>query len=416
MFDLDKWNEIYSTIKKHKMRTMLTCFGVFWGIFMLVVMLGASKGFENGVISSFDIAANSVFVWSNKTSEAYKGLQPGRFIRFKTDDVEALRTQIPELGVIAPRNILGGTYTVNRKTKNSSFEVFGDYPDFYKVKPMTILEGRFINDKDLAERRKVAVIGEQVVRELFTKDEKPVGQYISIKGIYFQVVGVFRTKGSGEDVMQDSKTVFLPHRTMQSCFNQGNDIYWFAFLPKDGIPAFIIEKRVKEVLAERHSVAPTDLKAFGSANVEEEYKKIQGLMMGIAGFSWIVSFGTILAGVIGVSNIMLIVVKERTKEIGVRKALGATPWSIISLILQESIVITGFAGYIGLLAGVGLVEGVNQLLKAFDAESDFFANPEVNTTVAVSALIFLVIVGAFAGLIPAMKAAKVNPVVALKDE
>lgn len=416
MFDLDKWNEIYTTIQKHKMRTLLTCFGVFWGIFMLVVMLGASKGFENGVISSFDIAANSVFVWSNKTSEAYKGLQPGRFIRFKTDDVEALRTQIPELGVIAPRNILGGTYTVNRKTKNSSFEVFGDYPDFYKVKPMTILEGRFINDKDLAERRKVAVVGEQVVRELFTKDEKPVGQYISIKGIYFQVVGVFRTKGSGEDVMQDSKTVFLPHRTMQSCFNQGNDIYWFAFLPKDGIPASIIETRVKEVLAERHSVAPTDLKAFGSANVEEEYKKIQGLMMGIAGFSWIVSFGTILAGVIGVSNIMLIVVKERTKEIGVRKALGATPWSIISLILQESIVITGFAGYLGLLAGVGLVEGVNQLLKAFDAESDFFANPEVNTTVAVSALIFLVIVGAFAGLIPAMKAAKVNPVVALKDE
>ncbi|MCU0445002.1 MAG: ABC transporter permease [Microscillaceae bacterium] len=416
MFDLDKWSEIWATVKKHKLRTLLTCFGVFWGIFMLVVMLGASRGFENGVKSTLDIAANSVFFWSNKTSEPYKGLKPGRFIRFVNEDVDALRNEIPELGTIAPRNILEGSFSVTRKNKNASFEVFGDYPDWYKVKPMTILEGRFINDKDLNERRKVVVIGEQVQKELFAKGESPIGKYISIRGIYFQVVGTFRTKGRGEDIMQDAKTIYMPHKTMQTCFNQGNRIYWFAFLPKPGIASSVVEQRVKEVMAQRHFVAPNDLKAFGSANVEEQFNKIQGLFDGIAGFSWVVSIGTILSGIIGVSNIMLIVVKERTKEIGVRKALGATPMSIISLIIQESIVITAAAGYIGLLLGVGLVEGINQLLKAFNAEGEFFANPEVNLNVAITSLVMLVVVGALAGLIPATKAAGVNPVVALKDE
>jgi putative ABC transport system permease protein len=416
MFDLDKWSEIWATVKKHKLRTLLTCFGVFWGIFMLVVMLGASRGFENGVKSTLDIAANSVFFWSNKTSEPYKGLKPGRFIRFVNEDVDALRNEIPELGTIAPRNILEGSFSVTRKNKSAAFEVFGDYPDWYKVKPMTILEGRFINDKDLNERRKVVIIGEQVQKELFAKDESPIGKYISVRGIYFQVVGLFRTKGRGEDIMQDAKTIHMPHKTMQTCFNQGNRIYWFAFLPKPGIASSVVEQRVKEVMAERHFVAPNDLKAFGSANVEEQFNKIQGLFDGIAGFSWVVSIGTILSGIIGVSNIMLIVVKERTKEIGVRKALGATPMSIISLIIQESIVITAVAGYMGLLLGVGLVEGINQLLKAFNAEGEFFANPEVNLNVAITSLVMLVVVGALAGLIPATKAAAVNPVVALKDE
>jgi putative ABC transport system permease protein len=416
MFDLDRWQEIYATVMKHKLRTALTCFGVFWGIFMLVVMLGASKGFENGVMSTLDIAANSVFVWSQKTSEPYKGLQPGRFIRFKTEDVEALREQIPELEVIAPRNQVGGTLTISRGTKTASFNVFGDYPDFFKVKPMDILQGRFINSKDIYEKRKVIVIGEQVIKELFKEDEKVIGEYIDINGIFFKVVGVFRSKGRGEDIVEDAKTIFMPHSAMQQAFNQGKDIYWFAFLPKKGVPASLVERRVKEVLAERHWVAPTDLKAFGSANVEEQFNKIQGLFQGIAGFSWIVSIGTILAGIIGVSNIMLIVVKERTKEIGVRKALGATPWSIISLVITESVVITAFAGYMGLLLGVGLVEGINSLLKANNAEGEFFANPEVNMSVAIASVVLLVIVGAMAGLIPASKAAKVNPVVALKDE
>ncbi len=415
MFDLDKWQEIYTSLKKHKLRTFLTAFGVFWGIFMLIVMLGASKGLENGVMSTLDIAANSVFLWSNKTSEPHKGLKAGRFIKFQNDDVEALYNQIPEIDVVAPRNVLNGA-NVTRKTKSAGFSVFGDVPEFVKVKKMMIVEGRFVNKKDMEERRKVAVIGEEVQKTLFTKDENPIGQYITIAGIYFQVVGVFRGFGRGEDVMEDAKTIYLPHKTLQTAFNQSNRISWFALLPKPNVPSSLIEKRAKEVLATRHSVAPNDLKAFGSANVEEEVAQIQGLFIGISGFSWLVSIGTIFAGVIGVSNIMLITVKERTKEIGIRKALGATPYSIVSLIIQESVVLTLISGYIGLLVGVGLVEGLNQLLKSTGSESDFFANPEISPVIAFTSLIVLVVSGALAGLVPARKAAMVNPVVALKDE
>ncbi len=416
MFDLDKWNEILSTIRKHKLRTFLTGLGVAWGIFMLVVMLGASKGFENGVMSQLDIAKNTVFVWSQKTSIAYQGLKPGRFIQFTNEDVPALRAGIPELDVISPRNNVWDNFTVTRDNKSASFNAYGDYPDFIKVKPMDILRGRFINEADIREYRKIAVVGEEVVRILFQKGEDPIGQYIYANGIPFVIVGIFRSKGTGEEVMEEAKTIFFPHTTVQRAFKQGNRIYWFAFLPKEGVESSFIETRVKEVLAERHKVSPQDLKAFGSANIEEEYNEIQGLFMGIRGFSWFVSIGTILAGIIGVSNIMLIVVKERTKEIGVRKALGATPWSIISLIIQESVVITSIAGYLGLLFGVGLIELINVLLDTFEANGEFFANPEVDLNVAITALSLLIFVGAFAGLIPAFKAASVNPVIALKSE
>jgi len=415
MFDIDKWAEILGTIRKHKMRTALTAFGVFWGIFMLIVLLGSGKGFENGVVNGFDIARNAVFMWSQRTSEPYMGLKPGRFIKFTTDDVNAIRENVLEVDVIAPRNDLGGG-SVTRGIKTGAFQVFGDYPDFFKVKPMSIVSGRFINNIDIKEKRKIAIIGTEVQKTLFKDNENPIGEYIKIKGISFKVVGIFKTAGSGEDIRQDAQTIFLPHSAMIQAFNQGNRIFWFAFTPKEGIEAKIMEDKIKVLLAQRHKVAPNDLKAIGSANVEEEFKRVQGLFLGIAGFSWLVSIGTIIAGIVGVSNIMLIIVKERTKEIGVRKALGATPFSIISLIIQESVVITSFAGYVGLLCGIGLMETVGFLMRKYEVQMDFFAPPEVNLTVAVSAVIFLVFTGALAGLIPAAKAAAVNPVVALKDE
>lgn len=415
MFDIDKWSEILTTIRKHKMRTALTAFGVFWGIFMLIVLLGSGKGFENGVVNGFDIARNAVFVWSQRTSEPYMGLKPGRFIKFTNEDVAAIRENVPEVDVLAPRNDMGGGTTA-RGVKTASFQVFGDYPDFFRVKPMTMASGRFINEIDIKERRKIAVIGTEVQKTLFKDDENPIGEYIKIKGISFKVVGIFKTAGNGEDIRQDAQTIFLPHTSMQQAFNQGNRIFWFAFTPKVGVEAKVIEDKIKKLLAQRHKVAPNDLKAFGSANVEEEFKRVQGLFLGIAGFSWLVSIGTIIAGIVGVSNIMLIIVKERTKEIGIRKALGATPFSIVSLIIQESVVITAFAGYIGLLCGIGLMETVGYLMRKYEVQMDFFAPPEVNLTVALSAVIFLVFTGALAGLVPAAKAAAVNPVVALKDE
>ena len=412
MFDIDKWQEIFITIRKNKLRTFITMLGVAWGIFMLVILLGAGRGFENGVTKQFDIAKNAVFIWSQRTSIEYKGFKPGRYVRFTNDDVQAIRNEVPEIGVVAPRNQLSGAFTVNRNTKSSAFTVYGEYPDYTRVRPTIITSGRFINDLDIRDRRKVCVIGTRVREVLFQPEEEPIGEYIRIKGVSFKVVGIFKGKGNGDDAQEEAETIFLPSTTLQYTFNQVNTIDYFALAPKDGVPASIIETKVKQVLAKRHYVHPDDLKAFGSANVEEEYQRVQGLFLIIGAFSWFVGLLTIVAGVVGVSNIMLIVVAERTKEIGIRKALGATPASIIGLILQETIFITALAGYIGLLAGVGLLE----LINSFGVEGDFFSNPEVDLNAAITATLTLVISGALAGLIPARRAAKVNPVIALSAE
>ena len=415
MIDIDKWTEIYNTVKKHKLRTALTAFGVFWGIFMLVVLLGAGKGLENGIVSEFNIAKNAVFIWTQRTSVPYMGLKAGRFIQMTNDDVAAIRATVPEVAVIAPSNQLRGDFSVNYGTKSAAFTVNGETPDLLHVKPLKIKSGRFLNDIDTKERRKVAIVGPRTLELLF-KDENPIGKYISIKGSYFLVVGTFEPVGKGEDIVEDSKVIFIPNTALQQTFNQPNQVGFMALTPKPGVPAAVIEEKVKTLLMKRHNVAPEDLKAFGSANVEKEFQDVQGLFLGIAGFSWLVSIGTIFAGIIGVGNIMLIVVKERTKEIGVRKALGATPWSIISLIIQESIVITGLAGYIGLLGGTGLIATIEYFMKKYDVQAGFFGAPEVNLGIAVSATVLLVLTGALAGLIPATKAARVNPVVALRDE
>ncbi|TXK31559.1 ABC transporter permease [Pontibacter qinzhouensis] len=416
MIDIDKWTEIYSTVKRHKMRTALTAFGVFWGIFMLVLLLGAGKGLENGIMKNFDVAKNAVFVWTQRTSVPHKGLKAGRFIQLTNDDMAAIKAGVPEVEVLAPRSQLNGDFTVSRGTKSSSFTVNGEHPEMIKVIALQMLTGRFINNHDIKEKRKIAVIGPRVQEVLFGKDSDPIGEYINIKGSYFLVVGTFTPKSSDEDGQHDAQVIYIPLTTLQQTFNQVNKVGYMALTPKPGIPAKVAEEKVKTLLMQRHQVAPQDLKAFGSANIEEEFKDIQGLFTGIALFSWWVSIGTIVAGIVGVGNIMLIVVKERTKEIGIRKALGATPWSVISMIIQESVVITGLAGYVGLLAGTGLIAGIDYGMTKYKVEAGFFGNPEINVTIALTAVIVLVVAGTIAGLVPATKAARVNPVVALRDE
>ncbi|SFQ49547.1 ABC transporter permease [Hymenobacter arizonensis] len=413
MFNVDTWQEIWGTVRRHKLRTGLTAFGVYWGIFMLVVLLGAGRGFQNGVEKEFDVAKNAVFIWSQRTSEPYAGLKVGRFIRFTNDDVAALNREIPEAAAILPRGSLDGTFTVQYGTKSSSFSVNGEYPNYPAVKAVNMTSGRFINEPDITERRKVAVIGNRVAEVLFGS-QNPLGQQIRIKGIYFLVVGLFKGEGKPENAQEEAQTIIIPLTALQHTFNQVNRVGYFAFIPKPGIPAAVVETKAKQVLARQHKVAPTDERAFGSANVEEEYAKVQGLFAGITSFGWLVSVGTILAGIIGVSNIMLIVVKERTKEIGIRKALGATPWSIVSLIVQESIVLTAVAGLFGLLVGTALMAGIDALIAGEDV--GFFANPRVDIGVAGAAIVLLVVAGAVAGLVPALQAARVQPVVALKDE
>ena len=416
MFDLDKWQEIYYSLKKHKVRTALTAFGVFWGIFMLVVLMGAGNGLRNGVMQDFDIAKNAVFVWSNQTSLPYLGMQPGRNIHFKNRDINAIRYGVKEIEVITPRNHLNGDFRVIRGDKSVSFQVYGDYPEYVKVKPMVITAGRFINQPDINDRRKIAVIGAQVKQRLYESHEDPIGTYIIIKGIHFKVVGTFDSPLRTDDAIEDVQTIYIPNTTMQQAFNQGENVGWFAFIPKADVPAAIIEEKVKLLLRQKHKIHPEDRSALGSFNVEKEYQEVQGLFSGIRAVSWLVSIMTIIAGVVGVGNIMLIIVKERTKEFGVRKSVGAPPWSIVSMIMLESLVLTGLAGYLGLLAGVSFVELINYALIEFDAQSEFFANPEIDINVSLIALLVLVMAGTFAGVIPARKAAQTNPVIALRDE
>ena len=414
MFDQDKWQEIFQSISKHKLRAGLTAFGVFWGIFMLVLLMGAGTGLQNAVERDFDIAKNAVFIWTQRTSIPYKGLQPGRIIQLENDDVEAIRINVPEAAVISPRTPLRGDFTIDHKDKSASFQVMGDYPDFLKIKPFVITKGRFVNDKDIEEKRKVACIGTRVAEVLYG-DEDPIGTFLEIQGVPFKVVGLFDTRSKGQDAIEEVQTVFIPNTALQQAFNYPNYVGWMALLPQEGIPAEVVENKVKAVLANRHKIHPEDRRAFGSANIEQEFKEVQMVFGGIRGFSWMVAIGTIFAAMIGVGNIMMIIVKERTREIGIRKSLGATPWSIISMIMQEAIVLTGISGYFGLIIGCGIIEAIRYFMDAQGIQSDFFYNPQIDFGTASVAIVVLLISGMLAGLIPGIRAANVEPVVALRD-
>lgn len=419
MFDLDRWNEIYQALTKNKLRTILTAFGVFWGILMLIILLGAGKGLENGIISSFTgFATNSLYLWGQSTSKAYAGFNSGRNIELHNNDVEALR-QLESLEVVAPRLQLGGYrggHNVMRGDKAGAFSVNGDYPIYMRISPLKILEGRFVNQLDIQDKRKTAVIGTRVAELLFEPGEDPIGKWIQINQVSFQVVGIFETYQSGERAERDLQTIYIPFTTFQRAFNYGDRVGWIAILSDEDVPADVAEQEVVALLGRRHKVHPEDTRAFGYYNAAEEFGKMQGLFLGIRMLVWVVGIGTLIAGVIGVSNIMLIIVKERTKEIGIRRALGATPISIVSEIILESVILTSVAGYFGLAAGIFLLELMNQQLGGGDGGTTMFRNPEVSLTIALQALAVLVVSGALAGLIPARRALAVQPVEALRAE
>jgi putative ABC transport system permease protein len=420
MFDLDRWQEIYYVLKKNKLRTFLTAFGVFWGIFMLVIMMGSGKGLENGVTQNFgDMATNSVFIWAQQTSISYKGFPRGRYFNYQNSDVQALADGIPEIKYLAPRTNVGGyngSSNVIRGLKSGAFSIFGDYPVFNKIDPVNMIKGRFIDDIDVKEKRKVVVIGQRVQEILFNKDEDPIGKYIQVQGVYFQVIGLFKSKRTGEAAMGDNQRIHMPFTTLQRTYNYGDEVGFFNITSKDGIPVSVVEDKAMQILKKRHSVAPEDDRAVGHFNLEVEYKKMRGLFNGISFLVWIVGIGTLLAGVIGVSNIMLVVVKERTKEIGIQRALGARPVMIISQIITEAVVLTTFAGYFGLSMGVALLELINYLLSKSGANTEMFLHPGINFRVAVTALAILIVSGALAGFIPARRAVAVKPIDALRYE
>ncbi len=420
IFDLDRWQEIFSALKKNKLRTFFTAFGVFWGIFMLVIMLGSGKGLENGATEGFgDMATNSIFMWTQNTTIPYKGFPPGRRYNFNNADTKALLDNIPEIEYLAPRiQGWGGSSANNviRGERTGNFRIQGDYPDYNLIDPMHILSGRFINDLDIEQKRKIIVIGERVKEEMFKSDENPIGQYLQIQGVYFKVAGVFKSKKPGQRADRENQAIYMPFTTLQKTYNFGDIVGWYSMTSRADVPASVVEEKAKKILRERHSIAPDDERAVGSFNVEEEFNKMVRLFSGINGLIWIVGIGTLLAGIIGVSNIMLIIVKERTKEIGIQRAIGATPMNVISQIIIESVFLTALAGYIGLVLGVGLVELVNYALINFGTGSEMFSNPEVDFSLAIRALIILVLAGVIAGLIPARRAVSIKPIDALRNE
>lgn len=413
MFDLDKWQEIFGTIRKNKLRTFLTALGVFWGVFMLVFLMGAGKGLENGVLSQFELRVkNSLFVWTQRTTLPYKGLPPGRFNQLTSDDVKAIRNEISEIRYIAPRMWVPSGEIVHGNN-SAAFDVRGEVPDVFQIMSMDMWKGRFLNELDEKNRRKVAVIGHRVREVLFEPEEEVIGSSLEIRGTQYKIVGIFKSLAKGEDASEEEQTIFIPLSTAQQITNRHNEINWFVCTVKDEFDAGVIDEKVKVLLKKRHKIHPDDPQGVRSNNVAEEFAEVMGLFTGISMIVWIVGIGSLMAGVIGVGNIMLIIVKERTKEIGIRKALGATPGSIISMILTESVFITTLAGYFGLMGGMGMIWVMNLIAGE---GGEFFANPEIDITVGLGAIIILVVSGAITGLIPAMQAANVNPVVALKDE
>lgn len=415
LLDTDRWREVYATLNANRLRTALTAFGVSWGVFMLVVMLGAGTGLKNGVYRDFNgFAMNTLYLWTQGTSMPYKGLPARRYFNLKNDDITYIEKNVLEVGVMAPRSESGGyrgSSNVVRGERTAPFSVIGDYPAIRQLMSLEIIEGRFINQLDLSERRKVCVIGTRVRQAMFKPGEPIIGESLRIKGVMFTVIGEFKTKKSGEEQERDQQTIFIPHTSFQQAFNEPNIIHYFGFMPASGFTVTQMEDKVVAALKERHRVNPADDFAFGRSNNEKEFAEVNSVFTGINFLTWFVGVLTLLAGVIGVGNIMLVIVNERTKEIGIRRAIGAAPSSIISQILLESVVLTLFAGYLGLVAGVVIIELGGPLIQ-----DESFTNPSVDLRTALIALGVLVVSGCFAGLIPAKRALEVRPVEALRAE
>jgi len=417
MFDRDKWIEVFQVLGKNPFRTAATAFGVMWGIMMLIIMMGSGKGLENGVTANFNAVTNSMALWTQTTTKPYAGFKQGREFEMRSSDVEYLMANVPEIEILSPRNALGGyrgSNNVTRGIKTGVFSIFGDTPDFIRIQPRPIDEGRFLSWSDLENNRKVCVIGTRVYRELYDKGEEAIGTYIKIQGVNFMVVGIYKTTLTGEAAEEETKNIFVPFTTFQKAFNFGDVVGWMSIVSKENVPVSEMEKKIVDKLKVRHKIHPDDERAFGHWNAEKSFTEMNSVFSGIRVLSWFVGVLTLLAGIIGVSNIMLVIIKERTKEIGVRKALGATPYNIVSQIMLESLFLSAIAGFVGVILGVWLLEGINAMMAG--TETGNFKNPSVDFSIVFSALIILIVSGAFAGLMPAIRAVRISPVEALRDE
>lgn len=417
MFSRDRWDEILEALNANRFRTLLTAFGVFWGITILVLLLALTNGLKNGVTAGFgNFATNSMFVWTQQTSKPYKGLPKGRQFNFKLDDVVTLKNDFPQLKYVSPRNQLGGYNggnNVTRGTKTGAFQVNGDYPEFINQQPMDIIQGRFVSYSDINANRKVCVVGTGVVKGLYDKGESILGTYVKINGVNFMVIGTFKVSNSQGDKEEDANTIFVPFTAFGQAFNFADNVGWLALTAHDGTSITTIKPQIMESLKKRRRVHPEDDRAIGNFDLSEAFGRVNGLfsILGLVGY--FVGALVLMSGIIGISNIMLIVVKERTKEIGVRRALGASPWTIKSQILQESLILTILSGMVGITFAASVIWAFNYALDA-NGPVENFANPSVSMSVVITALCILVVSGLLAGLIPANSATKMKPVDALR--
>ena len=414
---VDRWLEVIEVVRRNRLRTALTMLGVFWGMFMLLLMAGFGNGLETGVERTLSgSVTNAVFIWGRETSLPYAGLQPGREVDFTNDDVVALQG-LRGADIVAPRSILGGYRSrgeVRAEGRSGAFQVAASVPQYREIEAMRIVQGRFVNTRDLDDARKVAVIGAMVADELYeSRGPEVLGRSLEIQGVWFQVVGILESRASGDQGERADSTVHIPFATYQQAFNQGDRVGWFALTADDDSSGLQLEQDARALLSERHGIHPDDEPAMGSFNAEEEFQRVQRTFAGIRAFVGVVGGLTLLSGVFGVSNILLITVRERTAELGLRRALGAKASSIVAMILRESLMLTGVSGYAGLVVGVAVLTVAGELLGS---DHDVLGSPQVDLSLALVAGLALLVGAALAAVVPARHAAAISPVEALRNE
>ena len=412
MFDLDRWEEIWQTISRNRKRSIMTAFGVFWGIFMLTIMLGAGLGLKNALFSQLgDMSVNSCFFWGGRTSIPYKGLPSGRYWQFENEDLAAIKKQVPNVRSVGSV-IWGSEYKFSRNNKKGDYSLVGYNPDFQQISPQPIRFGRFFNEIDMEQQRKVCILTEQVWLDLFPGGEDPVGSTIRMNNMYLTVIGMIKVPDRGFRFNGD-KSVLMPVSTMQQMYNMGHKLHSVAVAANDDADIKEVETNIKQLVFARHTISPDDTKAVYSQNLGEQVNKFNSLFGGIGTLTWIVGIGTLLAGLVGVSNIMLVIVRERTQEIGVRRALGARPRIIISQIMSESFVLTFVAGIFGLALAVALLSGAESVLTASAGRP---IRPQISFGTGMLSMTVLILGSLLAGILPASRALRIKPVDAIREE
>ena len=410
LFDIDTWQEVYDSMSKNKLRTVITMVGVWWGILLLIGLLGAARGMENSFNKLFgDFATNSVFVWGQSTSKPFKGFQEGKGVRLSLSDAKKVEENVEGIEFVVPRNQSSGL--VVRNFQSGNFSIAGDYPLLDQVQKKKMMHGRFINQNDIDDNKKVVVISDEIYKQLFEKDEEAVGEYIQINSINFKVIGIYET---GNVNMGPSDDMNIPFTTFQQIYNQGDQIGWMMLTGKPEFDIKQIEEDAKLLLKNLNKIHPEDKRAFGSFNLGKEFKKVTGFLTGMQFLTWFVGIATLIAGVFAIGNILLITVKERTKEIGVRRALGATPFEIKRQIVVEAVFLTLIAGILGIITGGWILIGLDSAFGQGDDAT--LINASVSIGIVFLALLILIILGTLIGLIPAFKATSIKPIEALREE